>query len=201
MLRPFSVFLATTLFATAALAALTTGAPAPAFTGTDAISGKPVSLSELKGKTVVLEWNNFNCPFVQKFYAGGAMQAQQESAVKDGVVWITVNSSAEGKQGHLKDADAVKAAVAEHKIKSSAYILDHDGTIGKAYSAKTTPHMFVINTEGTLVYQGAIDSKSTANASDIAGATNYVSETLKALKGGTPVKTDTTQPYGCAVKY
>jgi peroxiredoxin len=200
MLRSFSTFIASALFATASFA-ITSGEAAPAFSGTDVTTGKTVALADLKGKTVVLEWNNFECPFVKKFYSVGAMQEQQSTAVKDGVVWVTINSSAADKQGHFKDAAAAKAAITEQKVKSSHYLLDHDGAIGKAYGAKTTPHMFVIDKDGKLVYQGAIDSKSSADSTDIASATNYVSEALKSLKSGTPVKTATTQPYGCAVKY
>jgi peroxiredoxin len=201
MLRAISSFSITLFVASAAFAAVTVGKPAPAFTGTDAISGTVVSNATLKGKTVVLEWNNFGCPFVKKFYEPGAMQAQQAAAIKDGVVWVVVNSSAAGKEGHLKDASAVKAALAERKSTPSHYLLDHDGKIGHAFGAKTTPHMFVISKDGTLAYQGAIDSESSADAADIAKATNYVTEALAALKAGTPVKAATTQPYGCAVKY
>ena len=200
MLRTLSCFIATALFSTVVMAA-SVGKPAPDFTSTDALSGKPVALSELKGKTVVLEWNNPQCPFVKKFYSVGAMQALQGKATKDGVVWIAVNSSAEGKEGFMKDASEAKAFVADKKAQPSHYLLDPKGTIGHAYGAKTTPHMFVIDGAGTLVYEGAIDSKSTADTADIATATNYVTEALASLKAGTPIKTTSTRPYGCFVKY
>lgn len=201
MLRRVTIFLTTVWLASSALAAVTVGEPAPTFSGVDVISGKPISNDNLKGKTVVLEWNQFGCPFVHKFYSVGAMQQLQAKAVKDGVVWVSINSSAEGKEGYLRDAKEAKAAIAKHKSNASHYLLDHDGSIGHAYGAKTTPHIFIIDANGTLVYQGAIDSKPTADTADIATATNYVNETLMALKDGKPVKTSATRPYGCFVKY
>lgn len=201
MLRHAVTLIAASLFATAALAAPTIGAQAPAISAVDALSGKPIGLADFKGKTVVLEWNNFNCPFVKKFYSVGAMQQLQTNAIKDGVVWITVNSSAMGKEGHLPDATAVKTAVAANKSNAGYYVLDHDGAIGHAYEAKSTPTMVVIDKEGKLAYMGAIDNKPSADAADIAGATNYVTEALKSLKAGTAIKTPRTQSYGCFVKY
>lgn len=201
MFRTLATLAATTLLSTAAFAA-TVGEPAPAFKGVDVISGKEVTNASLKGKTVVMEWNNFGCPFVRKFYSSNTMQKLQEDATKDtGVVWVSVNSSAAGKEGYLKDATEAKSAIAEHKLHASAYVLDHDGAIGKAFGAKTTPHMFVIDAAGKLAYQGAIDSVPSPDSADIAGATNYVMEALKSLKAGAPIKTATTQPYGCFVKY
>ncbi len=200
MIRHLATFAATTLLATAALAA-TVGEPAPAFSGVDAITGKTIDNASLKGKTVVMEWNNFGCPFVKKFYGAGKMQALQAEAVKDGVVWVSVNSSAEGKEGYLKNAAEVKTTLASQKGNQSHYLLDHDGKIGHAFGAKATPHMFVIDKEGTLVYQGAIDSKPSPDVADIKTATNYVTEALKSLKAGKPIAQASTQPYGCAVKY
>lgn len=200
MLRSLTTFAATTMLATAALAA-NVGEPAPAFKGVDVISGKEVSNATLKGKTAVLEWTNPGCPFVKKFYGAGAMQKFQAAAVKDGVVWVSINSSAAGKEGHMKDAAAAKASIAEHKHASSHYVLDHDGAIGKAYGAKTTPHMYIIDKDGKLVYQGAIDSDSSADSAAIAKATNYVTTALAEIKAGKPVTTATTKPYGCGVKY
>jgi hypothetical protein len=200
MLRSLATFAATTMLATAAFAA-TVGEAAPAFKGTDIITGKEISNESLKGKTVVMEWNNFGCPFVKKFYDSNTMQKLQADAVKDGVVWVSVNSSAAGKEGHLKDATEAKAEIAKRKGAQSHYLLDHDGKIGHAFGAKSTPHMFVIDKDGKLAYQGAIDSKPTPNASDIAGATNHVTAALADLKAGKPVSTSSTQPYGCAVKY
>ncbi len=200
MLRQLATLTATTLLATASFAA-NVGEPAPAFKGTDVISGNEVSNATLKGKTAVLEWTNPGCPFVKKFYGAGAMQKFQAAAVKDGVVWVSVNSSAAGKEGHLKDAAEAKASIAEHKHASSHYVLDHDGAIGKAFGAKTTPHMYVIDKDGKLVYQGAIDSDNSPDPAAIPKATNYVTAALAELKAGKPVTKATTQPYGCFVKY
>ena len=175
------------------------GKPAPAFTGTDS-KGVVHNLADFKGKTVVLEWHNDQCPYVKKHYEGGHMQGLQKAAVTDGVVWLTVNSGAEGKQGFLSPDDTNKL-IAEQKSAETARILDTDGTIGKAYSAKTTPHMFVIDKDGTLAYMGAIDDRPTSNKADIEGAKNYVTAALQALKDGKPVETAQTQPYGCGVKY
>jgi peroxiredoxin len=201
MIRSVCALLATVFFATAAAATPVIGKAAPDFNGTDVISGKPVKLSELKGKTVVVEWNNFKCPFVKKFYSVGAMQKLQANAVKDGVVWISINSSAKGKEGNLATAKVAKETLEANHSAASHYLLDAEGTIGQAYEAKTTPHMFVIDKEGTLVYMGAIDDKPSADSADIASATNYVSEALTALKKGKAVKTASTQSYGCFVKY
>lgn len=201
-MKRFALTIVTAFMLTsAAYAAPEIGKPAPEVKAVDAITGKPFVLSALKGKTVVLEWNNFGCPFVKKFYSVGAMQKQQAAATKDGVVWVSINSSAKGKEGHLADAGAAKKALAEVKSNASHYLLDHDGSIGKAYGAKTTPHMFVINKEGAVAYMGAIDDKDTADSADIASATNYVDAALKALKSGTPVETTSTRSYGCFVKY
>ena len=201
MVRAAALMVATLFFAGAAFAAPVIGKPAPEFKAVDVLSGKPVALGDLKGKTVVLEWNNFKCPFVKKFYSVGAMQKLQAKAVDDGVVWVSINSSAKDKEGHLANAKEAKAVIAENKSNASHYLLDADGTIGHAYEAKTTPHMFVIDKEGTLVYMGAIDDKPSADSADIASATNYVSEALTALKKGKAVKTASTQSYGCFVKY
>lgn len=201
MFRTLSTLAATALLATATFAAVPSGSPAPAFTGTDALSGKAVTLDALKGKTVVLEWNNFECPFVHKFYDSDTMQKLQKSATADGIIWVTINSSADGKEGFLKDDATAKAAVVEHHGNETYFLRDPSGTIGHAYGAKSTPTMFVIDKTGTLVYQGAIDSIPSGDVNDIPKATNYVTEALKSLKAGTPVKVATTQSYGCFVKY
>ena len=201
MLRALYVLILALFVSSAVMAAPVIGEAAPDFTGTDVISGKTLTLSDLKGKTVVLEWNNFNCPFVKKFYSVGAMQELQTRTVKDGVVWVSINSSAKDKEGYLPDAKAAKALLAEHKSHATYYLLDHDGKIGHAYEAKSTPHMFVIDQDGKLAYMGAIDNKPTADSADIASATNYVTEALKSLKAGKPVKVKQTRPYGCFVKY
>lgn len=188
-------------FFTAGLhAAAVVGQPAPAFTAKD-INGTTHSLSDFAGKTVVLEWVNPECPFVVKHYEkSGNIPALQKAAVADGVVWLSINSAAAGKQG---DYDAAKVAewTAKTGAAPSAYIRDTDGTIGKAYGAKTTPHIFVITSEGKVAYAGAIDSIRSADAADIAKADQYVVSALTAVKNNTPVAQSSTQPYGCTVKY
>ncbi|MGC4016628.1 MAG: redoxin domain-containing protein [Luteolibacter sp.] len=183
----------------AAAHAAEVGKAAPAFSAKDA-KGSTVSLSDLKGKVVVLEWNNFGCPFVKKHYGSGNMQKLQETYTGKGVVWLTVNSSATGKEGFL-DAAAALSKTSEEKWKGSHYLIDGDGKIGKAYGAKTTPHMFVIDKEGTLVYSGAIDSKATPKQDDIASSENYVAAAADAALAGKAVTTSKTEPYGCGVKY
>ncbi len=183
----------------AAIAAPTIGQSAPDFTATD-ITGKEVKLSSFKGKPVVLEWHNPGCPFVHKFYDGGDMQKLQAELKAKGAVWLTINSGAEGKQGHMSAADAAKY-LAEQKAASDHYIIDSSGAIGRLYDAKTTPHMYVVDAQGKLAYQGAIDDKPTAKSSDIAGASNYVRAAVEALVAGKPVATPATDPYGCSVKY
>ena len=177
------------------------GQPAPSFTLTDA-NGKTRSLSEFKGKTVVLEWNNPECPFVRKHYNSDVknMQTQQGNATQDGVVWLTINSGAVGKQGHLDGAGA-KQVVARTGAKQTDYLLDASGEVGHAYGAKTTPHMFVIDSNGILQYAGGIDSIASADVSDISKATQYVPQALADLKAGHAVRVATSQPYGCSVKY
>lgn len=182
------------------LSAATVGQPAPAFTLTD-LSGATHNLADFKGKTVVLEWVNPECPFVVKHYEkSGNIPATQKEAVADGVVWLQINSAAAGKQGDF-DVAQVKAWQEKNKVAATAYLRDEDGKVGKVYEAKTTPHIFVINAEGTLVYNGAIDSKRSADAADIAGAENYAKSALAALKAGKLPERATTQPYGCGVKY
>jgi hypothetical protein len=175
------------------------GQPAPAFTAVDS-TGKTHRLSDFRGKTVVLEWNNPQCPFVKKHYDGGDMQRLQADARAKGVVWLTVNSGAPGKQGAM-DAAAANALVREAGLRSTAYIPDPSGAIGRAYGAKTTPHMYVINGAGTLVYAGGIDDKPTANPADIKGANNFVRAALADVEAGRPVQVATSKPYGCSVKY
>lgn len=177
----------------------TVGKPAPDFKGTDT-NGKEQTLSQYKGKTVVLEWTNPECPYVVKHYGSGNMLALQKEATTDGVIWLAIASSAQGKEGFYNAADSNKY-IAEHKSAETARILDSSGEIGHLYGAKTTPHMFVINPEGTLVYAGAIDSNDSFKPETIAGATNYVREALKSVKAGTPVATASTKSYGCSVKY
>ncbi len=182
-----------------ALAAPPIGSQAPNFRLSDA-NGRAVSLSDFRGKTVVLEWNNPECPFVRKHYGSGNMQKTQAAAKRDGVVWLSINSSAPGKQGNLNAAPA-KAAFAAQKAQPTAYLLDPDGKVGKTYGASTTPHMYVIDKAGKLVYAGGIDDKPTANPADINGARNHVLAALSELKAGKAVSVTSSRPYGCAVKY
>ncbi len=179
--------------------AATVGEAAPAFTGTTA-EGKTVSLSDYAGKVVVLEWHNKGCPFVVKHYESGNMQALQKELTAKDVVWLTINSSAEGEQGYEAGADALKTA-AEQKAAATQIIIDASGEIGKAYDAKTTPHMFVIDKDGKLAYAGAIDDRASFKQEDIEGAKNYVREAVAALAEGKPVEVSSTKPYGCSVKY
>jgi peroxiredoxin len=201
MLRGFITVAATLLLANAALAAPTIGQPAPDFSAVDALTGKTVRLADLKGKIVVLESTNAGCPFVKKFYSVGAMQKLQETSAADGVVWVTLNASAKGKEGYVATAADAQKIVQESKARPTYYIRDPEGKLGRLYDAKVTPHMYVIDKAGLLVYMGAIDDKPTADSADIASATNYVTQALKSLKDGTPIKTTQTKPYGCSVKY
>lgn len=188
------------LFAAAVLGAATVGQPAPAFTLTD-LDGKTHNLADFKGKTVVLEWVNPECPFVVKHYEkSGNLPATQKAATADGVVWLQINSASAGKQGDY-DAEKAKAWQSKNGVAAAAYLRDADGKVGKAYEATNTPQMFVVNPEGVLVYKGAIDSIRSANADDIAKAENYVKSALASLKEGKPVAKASTQPYGCGVKY
>ena len=199
MKQMLAAFTALAVIAAPASAAAVVGRPAPNFKAAD-VNGKAVSLSDFRGKTVVLEWNNPECPFVKKHYGAGNMQKQQRAATGSGVVWLTVNSSAAGKQGHV-DAAAAKAIIARQGGAQTAYLLDAAGEVGRAYGAKTTPHMFVIDGRGTLRYNGAIDSIASADQADITEATQYVEQALADLAVGREVATSTTQPYGCSVKY
>ena len=175
------------------------GTVAPDFSVADA-AGKTRTLSEFKGKYVVLEWFNPDCPFVKKHYGGGNMQKLQEEATGKGVVWLSVDSSAAGMEGNLT-ADAANKIGASWKTHPTAVLLDADGKVGQAYGAKNTPHMFVVNPEGKIIYEGAIDSKATPNAADIASSTNYVKVALDESLAGKPVSNPNTRPYGCSVKY
>jgi peroxiredoxin len=187
------------LFTAGSAIAATVGEPAPAFTATDT-KGVEHSLSDFESRTVVLEWHNPECPYVVKHYESGNMQELQAEATAQNIVWITVNSGAEGKQGHMT-AEQANATIEEAGSNATAYIIDAEGTIGEAYDAKTTPHMYVIDPEGTLVYQGAIDDDPSFKQDGIATATNYVRAAWQAVAAGETVETGTTQPYGCSVKY
>lgn len=188
-------------FMSPALSAATTGEAAPNFTATDALSGNAITLQDLKGKIVVLEWANYGCPFVKKHYSVSNIQHMQQRAEKDGIVWITINSGAQGKQGYFESDALAAKAVADQKASPSYYVRDVSGEVGKLYGAKTTPHFFVINDEGVLVYQGAIDDKPSVASADIPTSKNYVSAVLAQLKQGKAVTVKDTKPYGCSVKY
>lgn len=181
------------------LAQLPIGIAAPDFRAAD-LNGRPVSLSNFAGKTVVLEWNNPDCPTVKEHYEGDLMQKTQAAAAADGVVWLTVNSSGPWKQGHMEGAEA-KAYVAAQRAQPAAYLLDPEGLVGRSYGAKTTPHMFIINKAGALVYQGALRDATTGASQNMEGARNHVLAALGELTVGKPVSVPTSRPYGCSVKY
>jgi peroxiredoxin len=187
------------MLASPAAAALGTGDTAPDFIAVD-IDGQSQSIKQYKGKTVVLEWHNPGCPFVKKFYEPGAMQKMQTEAKERGIVWLTINSGAPKKQGHMSPTEARKAFAAS-KSASTAYIIDETGVIGHLYGAKTTPHMFVIDRSGTIVYNGAVDDKPSTDSVDIESSKNYVTAALDALSAGRSVSEASTKPYGCSVKY
>jgi len=200
-LRPLVLAAACALsaFSSLALAAASVGAAAPDFSLTDS-NGKAHTLAEYKGKTVVLEWNNPECPFVKKHYSSGNIPKQQADATAAGAVWLTINSGADGKQGHVDGAGA-NAFLAQYNAKPTAYLLDPDGKAGRAYGAKTTPHLYVIDGGGVLRYMGGIDSIASTDKDDLPKATQYVPQALAELKAGKPVSVATSQPYGCGVKY
>jgi hypothetical protein len=182
-----------------AFATATVGGPAPAFTAPSA-SGKPVKLSDYKGKYVVLEWTNEGCPFVQKHYKGGNMQGLQKTYTGKDVAWLTVFSSSKGKQGWV-DAEGARKFQMDHKTASTAMLLDDTGALGKLYDAKTTPNMYIIDPAGKLIYAGAIDDKPSADAGDIASSKNFVQAALDEAMAGKPVSTPVSKPYGCSIKY
>jgi peroxiredoxin len=182
-----------------ALADLPIGKAAPDFRADDS-NGRIVKLSDFRGKTVVIEWSNPECPTVQKHYESGNMQKTQAEAAAAGVVWLTINSSAQGEQGYMTPAEA-KALTAAQQSRRTAYLLDPDGAVGRAYGAKATPHMYVINSSGALVYRGAIDDRPTTDKADIEGARNHVLAALSELRAGKPVSVPTSRAYGCNVKY
>lgn len=201
--RLHSLFTAVALSAAFALglqAAPQVGQPAPDFSLTD-INGKTVSLSSLKGKTVVLEWVNPECPFVVKHYEkSGNLPATQKAATEAGVVWLSINSGHAGAQGDLNN-ERLAEWMKKNAYAGTAYMRDQDGKVGKLYDARTTPHMFVVDPAGTLVYAGGIDDIRSSKPDDIAKATNFVNAALADLKAGKPVTKSTSTPYGCSVKY
>lgn len=179
--------------------AVAPGTTAPDFKGTDS-TGKSHSLSEYRGKYVVLEWANQGCPYDRKHYVSGNMASLQREWTAKGVVWLSVISSAPGEQGYVTPAEE-NAYLKTMKAAPTAALLDPQGTIGRLYEAKTTPHIFIIDPTGKLIYQGAIDDKPTTEQGDIKGARNYVSESLTNAMSGKPLQVASTRPYGCSVKY
>ncbi|MGA9061923.1 MAG: thioredoxin family protein [Terracidiphilus sp.] len=175
------------------------GSPAPQFTATDS-HGQAHTLSEYRGKYVVLEWHNRDCPYTHKHYVSGNMQALQKEWTAKGVAWFTVISSAPGKQGYVTDAEE-NAYLAEMHADPTAVLMDPEGNLGRLYGAKTTPEMYVIDPEGKLIYEGAIDDRPTPDVSDIKGADNYLNDALTEAMAGKPVAKSYTRSYGCSVKY
>jgi len=182
-----------------ALALPQLGQPAPAFTATDD-HGRQVALAQFAGKTVVLEWTNSGCPYVGKHYNSGTMQALQKKERAEGVVWLTVSSSAPGMQGYFTPAAAQKWAAREH-WDGTDILLDSAGRIGREYGARNTPHMFVIDKAGKVAYMGGIDDRPYQDPESLKGAKPYVAMALADLRAGRPVAIPTSQPYGCSVKY
>jgi hypothetical protein len=184
---------------TSAVRAAAVGEPAPEFTLPDA-QGQAQALSAQRGKYVVLEWINPECPFVRKHYGSGNMQALQRRWTGEGVVWWSVNSSAPGKQGHLT-AETAGAFLEGQGAAPTALLLDPEGVVGRLYGAKTTPHLFLVDPEGRVIYAGAIDDRPSADPADVPGATNYVAQALTEARAGQAVSVPESQPYGCSVKY
>lgn len=199
MLRAALIAFAFATAVSAAHAQAVPGQPAPAFTLTD-LAGKRVSLADFRGRYVVLEWNNPQCPFVVKHYASGNMQGLQKRFTGENVAWLTINSTAPGHQDFMKN-DAKAAWLARQGAAPTATLVDADGKVGRSYGARTTPHMYVIDPQGTVIYAGAIDDKRSANVADVKTANNFVVQALTDARAGKPVGQASTQPYGCSVKY
>jgi peroxiredoxin len=199
LLKSAAIAVAGFLMTAAAYAAPEIGKPAPDFSAVDS-NGKPVKLSDYRGRTVVLEWTNDGCPYVRKHYGSNNMQTLQKEEAAKGVVWLTIISSAPGSQGYLTGDEANKLTETRGAA-PTAVVLDPDGAVGHLYDARTTPHMFIVNGEGALVYMGGIDDKATTDIEDIKTAKNYVRAALDDLAAGAPVENTVTRPYGCSVKY
>jgi len=199
MRKPCLLLLVVCALAILSLAAPRAGDQAPAFTATDS-NGKTHNLSDFNGKFVILEWTNSGCPFTRKHYGSGNMQKLQKEWTSKGVVWLTVLSSAPGKEGY-KTASEENAYVKQVNASPTAVLMDPSGDLGHLYGAKATPHMFVIDPSGKLVYAGAIDDKPSTNSGDIPKSKNYLNVALSEAMAGKPVTTASTQPYGCSVKY
>jgi peroxiredoxin len=198
-MKPFLLATTMAFAASAAFATATVGQPAPAFTATDT-SGKTISLADFKGKHVVLEWVNPGCPFVVKHYSSANMQGTQKEATAKGVVWLAVSSTAPDASDYKKPADLAKWMQGQ-KAAATATLMDDDGKVGKAYGARTTPHMYIVDPAGKLVYAGGIDNKPSSNAADIPSSINHVKAALAETLAGKPVSLASTRPYGCSVKY
>jgi peroxiredoxin len=197
---PRPLVLAGLLLSGAAWAAMATiDERAPDF-ALQAADGKTYKLSDFKGKHVVLEWVNFGCPFVRKHYDSGNMQQLQQTYTDSGVVWLSISSSAPGKQGFY-EGEALQTQLKNESVAHTAYLIDADGKVGKLYGARTTPHMYVISPEGKLVYAGGIDNIRSADVTDIPKAVNYVAKALDGILVGQEVMQKTSPPYGCSVKY
>lgn len=191
--------LAAALLPTSTSAQAVVGSPAPGFTATDS-RGQSHALDQYRGKYVVLEWHNQGCPYTRKHYISGNMQSLQKEWTAKGVVWFTVISSAPGEQGYVTDAQE-NEYLAQMHADPTAVLMDAEGKLGRLYGARTTPEIYVIDPEGKLIYEGAIDDRPTPAAGDIKGADNYLSDALTEAMAGKPVKHSYTRPYGCSVKY
>ena len=198
-LAQFMLLSLLTAFSLSAYASVNVGKPAPDFTGVDSLGIKH-SLSQYKGKTVVLEWTNHDCPYVKKHYNSGNMQNLQKNATANGIVWLSIISSKPGKEGHVSGEQANQLTQSRNAA-ATAVILDETSEIGLLYGAKTTPHMYIIDKTGQLVYMGGIDNIPSKDEEDIAGAKNYVRAALDAMAAGKTIEDSITRPYGCSVKY
>ncbi len=198
MKRTLTLIAASLAFAAANAA--TVGQAAPDFTLTD-VNGKAVKLSDFKGKHVVLEWTNPNCPFVVKHYGSNNMQTLQKDKTAKNVVWLAVNSTAKSHQDYMAPAALSSKMIGEWKAAPTGLLMDESGTVGKSYQAKTTPHMYVIDPTGKLVFAGGIDDKRSANPADVKTAKNFVRAALDESMAGKPVSVSTATPYGCSIKY
>jgi hypothetical protein len=199
MLRRALLALSAFAWVAAAQAAPAVGQPAPDFTLKDT-NGKTVKLSDFRGKHVVLEWTNPGCPYVKKHYNSGNMASTQQDAMGKGAVWLAINSTEKDAYDYLEPAKLV-AWMKERKSTPTATLMDEEGTAGRAYGARTTPHMYIVDPQGKLVYAGGIDSIPSSNAEDIKKATNYVKQGLGEALAGKPISTAATRPYGCSIKY
>jgi hypothetical protein len=199
LLKYAAPLMAGILMTATAQAAPQIGKPAPDFAAVDS-NGKAVKLSDYRGKVVVLEWTNDGCPYVEKHYGSGNMQKLQKDETAKGIVWLTIISSAPGEQGYVNGAEA-NALTKSRDAAPTAVLLDPEGKAGHLYDARTTPHMFIVDAGGTLVYMGGIDSQPTTNRADIKTAKNYVRAALDEVMAGKPVGDAVTRPYGCSVKY